>query len=989
MKPWLSISAGIALLIAGRASAADPAGRVRFERDIQPILTRCLACHGTGKARGGLRLDSKAGASAQLDSGNRALTPGQPAQSELLRRIRSTDSAERMPPKGVAVSPAQASLLERWIAEGAEWPAHWAYRPLQAPPVSAGSRAKWGKGSIDGFILATLREHKLEPAPEADKRTLLRRLTFDLTGLPPTLAEQAAFQADDSPLAYERVVDRLLASPRYGERWARHWMDVVHFAETHGNDQDRPRENAWPYRDYLIRSFNQDKPYARFIQEQLAGDALFPGDPWALVGTGFLAAGPWDESSLRDIREDSIDREIGRYLDRDDIVTTVMGTFASTTAQCARCHDHKFDPISQKEYYGLQAVFASTDKANRAYDPDPAVAKRRRELQEMLARLDDPAADLNQLVADAAGVDAYAAWERDQLESRRRWQILEPSSVRSVAGSLLSVLGDGSILARGMRPDADTYTIVAHLGPGPVSAIRLELLTDGSLPGGGPGRQDNGNLHLNEFSVVAASPEMSKQELTWSRVQADFNQDGWSVASAVDHNPKTAWGIYPEVGKAHQAVFTLSNPIQDGTGTTLLISLRQTHGTGHLIGRFRLAVADTAQAGALEPLPEAVAANLELASERRTAAQQRRLLTHYLRRKIDGDVARLPSQKMVFCGTSNFLPEGSFRPMSTPRTVFRLVRGDIHTPAEPASPGALSCIDGPKFSLGRDGQSSEATRRAALAGWLCDPQNGLTWRSMANRVWQFHFGRGLVDTPNDFGRMGSPPTHPELLEWLAATLRDSGGSIKQLDRLIVTSAVYRQSSRHVPEFAEIDGDNRFLWRMTRSRLDAESIHDALLMLSNRLDSRMGGPSVKQFIQTPGIHVTPNVDYANFDADSPANFRRSVYRFLFRTLPDPLMETLDCPDGSQAAPMRGASVTALQALALLHDKFVVRQSEHIAERIEADHSNIPSQVEQAIRLILEREPTPAELRSIGAYAARNGLANACRVLINSSEFIFVD
>jgi hypothetical protein len=989
MKPWLSISVGIALLGISPASAADPTNRIRFERDIQPILTRCLTCHGATKARGGLRLDSKAGATAVLDSGDRALAPGQPEHSELLRRVRSTEASEKMPPKGQAINAAQARLLERWIAEGAEWPAHWAYRPLQTPPVPVDAAARNGLGPIDAFIRASLRDQKLEPAPEGDKRTLLRRLTFDLTGLPPTLAEQAEFLADHSPFAYERVVDRLLASPRYGERWARHWMDVVHFAETHGNDQDRPRENAWPYRDYLIQSFNQDKPYARFIQEQVAGDALFPDDPWATVGTGFLAAGPWDESSLRDIREDSIDREIARYLDRDDIVTTVMGTFASTTAQCARCHDHKFDPISQKEYYGLQAVFASTDKANRAYDPDPAVARRRRVLEQMLARLKDPAADLSKLVAEAAGANAYAAWERRQLESRRRWQILEPVSVRSAAGSVLSVLADGSILARGMRPDSDTYTIVAHLGPGPVSAIRLELLTDGSLPGGGPGRQDNGNLHLNEFSVLAASSETGKQELSWSRVQADFNQEGWTVASAVDHNPKTGWGIYPQVGKSHQAVFTLLQPIRDGAGTALLITLRQTHGTGHLIGRFRLAVADTADAGSLEPLPEEVASSLELAPERRTEARKRLLLVHFLRHKLEQDVAALPAQQLVYCGTSKFIAEGSFRPAAAPRPVFRLIRGDIHTPAEPAVPGALSCIDGAKFSLARDRQNGEANRRAALARWLCDPNNGLTWRSIANRVWQFHVGRGLVDTPNDFGRMGSPPTHPELLEWLAATLRDSGGSIKQLDRLIVTSAAYRQSTRHVQKFAEIDGDNRYLWRMNRSRLDAESIHDALLVLSDHLDSRMGGPSVKQFIQTPGIHVTPNVDYASFDADSPANFRRSVYRFLFRTLPDPLMETLDCPDGSQSAPVRGASVTALQALALLHDKFLVRQSEHIAGRIEARHASTQSQVKQAIRLILEREPTPAELRSISAYVVRNGLANACRVLINSSEFVFVD
>jgi hypothetical protein len=765
-------------------------------------------------------------------------------------------------------------------------------------------------------------------------------------------------------------------------------MDVVHFAETHGNDQDRPREHAWPYRDYLIRAFNDNKSYARFVQEQVAGDALFPEDPWAILGTGFLAAGPWDESSLRDIREDSIDREIGRYLDRDDIVTTVMGTFSSTTAQCARCHDHKFDPVSQKEYFGLQAVFASTDKANRTFDADPHVSQRRRQLNQLRATLSKPDPDTDQLLKDPATQRDFTDWQRRQHQARGRWQILEPSSLRSTAGSTFVRHNDGSILATGPRPDTDTYSFVTHLGPGPVTAIRLELLTDGSLPGGGPGRQDNGNLHLNEFSVMAANADTGRHELSWSLAQADFNQNGWSVANAIDRNPKTAWGIFPQVGRTHQAIFTLAQPIANGLGITLVIGLRQTHGTGHVIGRFRLAVADTVEAATVDPLPQDLAAILEIAPDRRTAAQQRRLALQFLRKRVESEFARLPPPSQVYCGTSDFTPEGSFRPATTPRQVYRLVRGDIHNRAELAQPGALSFLDKLTFSLTPAQAASEAARRAALARWLSAPANGLTWRSMANRVWQFHFGRGLVDTPNDFGRMGSPPTHPELLDWLAATLRD-GGSIKQLDRLIVTSAVYRQSSAHNARFAEIDADNRYLWRMNRSRLDAESLHDALLSLSDRLDSRMGGPSVKQFIQTPGIHVTPNVDYANFDPDNPANYRRSVYRFLFRTLPDPLMETLDCPDGSQSAPVRGASVTALQALALLNDKFVVRQCEHIAARITANNSTLLQQSAEAVRLILGRTATARELQSISTYVARNGLANACRILINSSEFVFVD
>jgi Protein of unknown function (DUF1553)/Protein of unknown function (DUF1549)/Planctomycete cytochrome C len=753
------------LVFAPALRAGERPATVTFDRDIQPILARCLPCHGQGKARSGLRLDNREAAVAVLDSGNRAIVPGHAEQSEILRRVAATEPGKRMPPKGKPLSPAEIESVRRWIAAGAGWPAYWAYRPLAKPelPMKAPVGFEhWARTPVDQFILSKLAERHLKPAPEADRRTLLRRVYFDLIGLPPPPEATAAFLADSSPDAYERVVDRLLASPHYGERWARHWMDVVHFAETHGHDQDRPRDHAWPYRDYLIHAFNDDKPYARFVQEQVAGDVLFPESADAIVATGFLATGPWDESSLRDIREDSIDREIGRVLDRDDIVTTVMSTFVSTTVHCARCHDHKFDPIQQSEYYALQADFAGIDKANRAFDRDPQIRRHR-----------------TRLAAAKAGLVACRA---------------------------------------------------------------------------------------APMSFPAA----------------------------------------------------------------------------YLIER-RLAV----------------------------------------------DLSALPQPEVVYCGTNQFVRDGSFAPCATPRPIHMLKRGDIHTPGPVVAPGTLSCVTGLTQSFVVRSPEHEGNRRAALARWLTDPGNGLAWRSIANRVWQYHFGRGLVDTPNDFGRMGSMPTHPELLDWLAITLQKNGGSLKRLHRLLVTSAVYRQSCRHQPAFAGIDADNRSLWRMNRQRLDAEAIHDAVLQISGKLDRTMGGPSVKQFIQTPGVHVTPNLDYLNFDPDAPANNRRSIYRFLFRTLPDPLMEALDCPDGAQWTPVRSASVTPLQALALLNDKFLVRQTEHLASRIMATTQNAEQQIGLAYEWILGRPPTPTEARAVGAYAARHGLADACRVLLNSNEFVFVE
>jgi hypothetical protein len=1002
-------------------AAAEVETRADFQRDIQPLLTtRCAKCHGPGEAEGGLRLTDRETATKELPSGSRAVVPGRPDESELLKRVSAADPDFRMPPQGPPLTAGEIAKLRRWISDGANWPAHWAYRPLQkaVPPRSVGAaHAAWPRTSIDQFVLHELTSRGLPPSPPADRRTWLRRVTFDLVGLPPTPEEVEAFVADHSENAYERVVDRLLASPRYGERWARHWMDVVHYAETHGHDQDRPREHAWPYRDYLIRAFNSDLPYGRFVREQIAGDVLFPDDPWATVATGFLATGPWDESSLRDIREDAIDREIGRYLDRDDIVTTVMSTFVSATVHCARCHDHKFDPITQAEYYGLQAVFAATDKANRAYDADPRVAAQRRILAARKTELPRLRAGRDASLLAVSLHDEIAAWEKSIAAAKTTWRTLQALEYKSAGGATLTPLDDGSIRSGGSRPEKDTYTIVAQTDMRRVTGIRLEVLTDDSLPHQGPGRQDNGNLHLNEL-VVHAAPSgnpSAKRRLTLQNAAADFNQQGWSIDLALDGKPGTAWGIYPEVGKPHRAVFEIKEPVSDEGGAVLTIELQQTHGGGHLIGRLRLSVTGAAQPLPLDGqiLPAEIAAILAVAPAERAPPQKADLAAYYLDRKIDAELAALPKPQMVYCGTNRFSPDGSFRPAAEPRAVHLLERGLVTKPGAVAAPGALACVPvtGHRFKLADP--SDEGSRRAALAAWVADEGNVLTWRSIVNRVWHYHFGRGLVDTPNDFGRMGSNPSHPELLDWLALWLQENGGSLKRLHRLIVTSAVYQQSSVGwaVPTKASaavltksgsdavlvgkahptaIDGDNRYLWRMNRHRLDAESLHDAVLHISGALDARMGGPSVKQFIQTPGVHVTPNVDYLKFDADDPANHRRSVYRFVFRTLPDPFMDALDCPDASQWTPQRNVSVTALQALSMLNDKFIVRQSEHIAERvIVISGSGVEAQVRQAYRLIFHRPPAEDEKRAVMTYTERHGLANACRMLLNTNEFMFVD
>jgi len=870
---------------------------------------------------------------------------------------------------------------------------HWAYRPLVKPaPPSVGPHEAWVENPIDAFIAAQLVAQKLAPSPPADKRLLIRRATFDLIGLPPTPEEVAAFLADEAPNAYERLVDRLLASPHYGERWARHWMDVVHFAETHGNDQDRPRPNAWPYRDYLVRSFNDDKPYARFVEEQLAGDVLFPGDPQGIIATGFIAAGPWDESSQLSIIDDTVDKKIARNLDRDDMVTTAMSTFVSATVHCARCHNHKFDPISQAEYYGLQAVFAGVDRANRSYEPDPQVREMRLTLEKQKAELSSgrESVPLARLLDPAVLAEA-ADWEQSVAAGAQLWQTLELGATPCAAGTTTDKQTDGSVLFGGARPETDTYLITAKTSLPKVTAVRLEVLADDRLPQHGPGRQDNGNLHLSEFKLQAAplGDPTAKSDLALENPTADFNQDGWTIAMAIDGQPKTAWGVYPQVGKSHEAAFELKEPLACDGGAVLTFSLEQLHGGGHLIGRVRLSVTAAEKPVIAKPtLPEAVARSLAVPAAERSDEQKAEIALHVLKLRVERQLAALPPPALVYAAASDFKPEGNFTPAKTPRPVYVLRRGDVNRPLAAAAPGALACVPGLQATFSLENPNDEGARRAALARWISDPKNTLTWRSIVNRAWHYHFGRGIVDTPNDFGQMGSRPTHPELLDWLACWFLDRGGSIKQLDRLIVTSAAYRQSSKSNQQFAEIDAGNRYLWRMNRTRLDAEQLRDATLAISGKLDRRLGGPSVKQFIESPGAHVTPKVDYQNFDVDSSESFRRSVYRFLFRTLPDPFMDSMDCADASQLAPQRNTSVTALQALAMLNNRFVVRQSEHFAARVAALGDRPPARIAAAYQLALGRPPTEKEATALAAYAEKYGLANVCRLILNSNEFMFV-
>jgi hypothetical protein len=525
-----------------------------------------------------------------------------------------------------------------------------------------------------------------------------------------------------------------------------------------------------------------------------------------------------------------------------------------------------------------------------------------------------------------------------------------------------------------------------------LTGLRLELLCDDTLPHNGPGRASNGNLHLSEVRVMIhpkGQPDRAVAVKLKAAV-ADFDQAGWGVGRAIDGDPTTAWGIYPEVGKPHRAVFEFEKPVGFKDGTSITVELDQSHGGVHLIGRFRLAFTTATPFGdADRPVPANLAAILALPDAKRTDSQRAELALWLWQRRVERELAALPAQARVYCGTNQYSADGSFRPASTPREVRILKRGDVTMPGAIAAPGAVEAVPGPKGRFKLRDPNDEGQRRAALADWLVDSANPLTWRVIVNRVWHYHFGKGIVDTPNDFGKMGGAPSHPELLDWLAADFHNGGGSLKKLHRLIVTSSAYRQAVVHDAAAAARDADNRLLWRMNRGRLDAETVRDAVLLFSGRLDESMYGPPVKHFITKPGLHVTPEADYNHYDLDAPDARRRSIYRFIFRTHPDPMLEALDCPDASQSAPVRSTSVSAPQALILWNNKFTLHHAELLAARATASSTDPRERVRFASRQVLGRVPTAAEEQTWFDYAQKHGMANLCRVLLNSSEFLFID
>lgn len=984
----LSHSATKRLLVAAAIFQSPvTVAQVDFATDVSPILQqRCLSCHNEHESKGDFSLTT----SAVLDSGY--IVARDSDSSHLVQLMTSVDDSTRMPKNSDPLSEDEIRLIRKWIDDGAVWPETyrleeskvtsfdwWSYAPVSKPSIPD-LDSDWCRSPIDAFVLRSLQEMNLTPAGEADRRTLIRRLTFDLTGLPPSPRDIEAFERDTSGDAYEKLVDRLLASQAYGERWARHWLDVVKYADTCGYDKDKLRPNAWPYRDYVIQSFNDDKPYSRFVQEQVAGDVLFPGDSDGILGLGFIAAGPWDFIGHVEVPESKIDGKVARNLDRDDMVSNVLNTFCSITIQCARCHNHKFDPITQQHYYGLQSIFAAVDKADRLYDSDPDVEERRGELVAQLTALS---------AQKTAVVDEIAESGGDNLKSLKT-KIGELQAMQQVVKA--PEFGFHSSIVK----SADTEKWV-KVDLGQESAIEKIVIN--------PCHDEFGGIGAGFGFPVRFRIEVESNG-RWQTL-VEFTDSDFTNPGLTPVDVRVPLGTIPTVRRIRFTATRLADRRNDFILALAEVQALASDGTNLAIGA-RVTSGDTIEAPvrwaranltdgkwATVAAPE-VAAELLAVTKQHDAIMDSGVMKKLTLRQqeleasiedVNKQLKSLPTGRMVYAAATEFKTQGNFKATSgTRRAIHVLHRGNVQQPLEVASPGLLPLNGSDDWKL--EEAASEGDHRAALARWLTSRQHPLVWRSIVNRIWQYHFGRGIVSSPNDFGRMGAQPTHPELLDWLAAEFRDGGQSFKKLHRLIVCSSVYRQSSAHDQANAARDGSNQYLWRMNRRKLEAEEVRDSILSVSGALDRTMGGPGFYLFKLEKTQH-SPHFEYHKFDPHDRASHRRSVYRFIARSQPDPWMTTLDCADSSQSTPRRNETLTSLQALSLLNNRFNLAMAERFAGRLRAEAASISDQVDLGFRLVVQRAPSKSEHQSLKAYAVQHGLENLARMFFNLSEFVFVD
>ncbi len=981
MRTEYPLAVGLmALLSCCGLSRAAEKPRVDFARDVLPIFQRrCFSCHDGRKHKAGLRLDVRASALRGGESGKPALVLGDAPRSELLRRVSIADDDEVMPPEGERLSAAEVKRLRDWIDAGAVWPdalagddapwkRHWAFRAPVRPSLPAVKNTAWARHPLDRFVLARLEKEGSAPSPQADRVTLLRRLSLDLIGLPPTIAEVDAFLADNSEQAYEKAVERLLASPHYGERWGRHWLDAARYADSDGFEKDKSR-SVWFYRDWVIAALNRDLPYDQFIIEQLAGDLLPGATQDQIVATGFLRNSMINE-------EGGVDPEQFRMEAMFDRMEAIGKSVLGLTIQCAQCHNHKFDPLAQVEYYKMFAFLNNDHEANIAvYTPEEQM--RRAELLRQIHAIEN---ELRHRHPDWR--KRMHAWEDTVRENQPEWIVLRPAvEEESTGGQKYLPLTDGSFLAQGYAPTKHTVRMKVKTDVSNITAFRLELLNDPNLPLGGPGRSLHGTGALTEFKVQVVPADHRGQKPEWVKFvkatadvnppekpldavyydKSDRKRMTGPVNFAIDGNNDTAWGIDIGPGRRNRprkAVFLADKPIANPKGTILTFHLTQNHGgwnsddnQNHNLGRIRLSLTTWPGAEA-DPLPQHVRQILAVPRERRTPAQEGVIFSYWrttvpewkdANERIEALWQKHPE------GSSQLVLQGRPRPRDT----HVLKRGDFLKPAQAVTPGVPSFL--------HPLPPNAAPNRLTFARWLVDRRSPTTARAIVNRVWQTYFGTGLVATSEDLGTQSEAPSHPELLDWLAVEFMEGGWNLKKLHQLIVGSATYRQSSRVTPELHARDPYNRLLARGARFRVEGEIVRDIALSASGLLNPAVGGRSV--FPPLPGFLLVPPASYGPKiwpEDKGPNRYRRGLYTFRYRSVPYPMLQTFDAPNGDASCVRRSRSNTPLQALMTLNEPVFLDCARALALRTLADGGATDAErMVYAFRRCVARTPTSAE------------------------------
>jgi hypothetical protein len=1008
------------------------AGLKLFRTRVRPLLVQnCLRCHGGDNIEAGFNLATRDGLLTGGDSG-KTVVPGDSAGSRLMKLVHHAEEPH-MPQDAAKLSQAEISHLADWIdnlapydeplvADGAEadWTVRtvspesrrfWSLEVLTHPAPPTVNDSGWCRTPIDRFILAELNRYSLRPNDAPQRRVLIRRAYLDLLGLPPDPAAVEAFVHDAAPDAWERLVDRLLADPHYGQRWGRHWLDLARFAESHGFEHDYDRPSAYHYRDFVIEALNAGLPYDRFVQWQLAGDELAPDNRLALMATGFLAAGV--HSTQITISE----AERHRYDEMDDMLNTACTAFLGLTIGCARCHDHKFDPIPMADYYRMLSTFTSTIRSEIDVDFDPAGNAAARSRHE---REHAPLVTALQIFEQGDLRQKFDAWAASAPASTElpKWIVLDLTSHKSRGGATLEPQPDGSLLATGENPQHEQYTFTAVVDLPAVTAIRLEALSDPSFVKGGPGRASNGNFALSDFraTVRPAGMDEPPTEVKLVDAIATFQQTApdLPVMAAIDSDPDTAWAVDPETGRNHAAVFGLAQPLTSNGPIELTFTVSFNNNTQHSIGRPRLSVTTAERPLSLEGdvLVQGVVAALRAAPADRTPDQTAALFNWFRQRdaewqRLNSAVAEHAAKAPQPLLTKVLIASEGLPPLKlhtqSPREFFEetffLKRGDVNQKLRPAEPGylqAVSFVDnvepgeprpsgsGPPSIWAAPSDWQPSGRRSALARWMTDPSDGagrLLARVIVNRLWQHHFGRGIVATPSDFGHQGERPTHPELLDWLASELIARDWDLKPIHKMIMTSAVYSQSSAQDDARSSIDPDNRWMWHFPRQRLEAEVIRDSLLAVSGRLDDRLYGPGTLD----------------------PAMTRRSIYFTVKRSQLVSAMLVFDAPDALGGMATRPTTTVAPQALYLMNNDQVRQCAAALAARLpmEAPAAEV---VAAAFSEVLGREPGLQERADVTAFlqrqtaihrsaahadAARRAATDLCHVLLGLNEFAYVE